>query len=254
MVDERFEYYNRRRRHSSIGYRRPEKYAKEKLKSGENIDPKPWLTLALTVVRKCGARSPVKLKESANSFAAKRAFYPARFLWTGGLRPPPGDLVAQPVKPERLNLMERFLSGEGQHCLSKIIPEAPNRSQKVVSVLKRPVIITINRAPFWVIGIVQKESSKLCVPGAFPNDDLQRLWIHVVLFPGHFHVHVTFKKGYDIHLGSPARSDCYFTASTATANFGQESPHCSAPADLRLARRRFGFVFIPTTSGARILS
>ena len=41
VVDERFEYYNRRRRHSSIGYRRPEEYAKEKLKSGENIDPKP---------------------------------------------------------------------------------------------------------------------------------------------------------------------------------------------------------------------
>ena len=41
VIDERFEYYNRRRRHSSIGHRRPEEYAKEKLKSGENIDPKP---------------------------------------------------------------------------------------------------------------------------------------------------------------------------------------------------------------------
>ena len=30
--DERFEYYNRRRRHSSIGYKRPEEYVKEKLK------------------------------------------------------------------------------------------------------------------------------------------------------------------------------------------------------------------------------
>ena len=43
-------------------------------------------------------------------------------------------------------------------------------------------------------------------------------------------------------------------ASTATANFGQESPHRSAPGDLRLARRRFGFAFIPTTSGGRIFS
>ena len=31
-IDERFEYYNRRRRHSSIGYKRPEEYVKEKLK------------------------------------------------------------------------------------------------------------------------------------------------------------------------------------------------------------------------------
>ena len=38
-IDERFEYYNRRRRHSSIGYKRPQEYAKEKLKTGENIDP-----------------------------------------------------------------------------------------------------------------------------------------------------------------------------------------------------------------------
>ena len=41
VLDERFEYYNRRRRHSSIGHRRPEEYAREKLKTGENIDPKP---------------------------------------------------------------------------------------------------------------------------------------------------------------------------------------------------------------------
>ena len=41
VIDERFEYYNRRRRHSSIGQRRPEEYAKNKLKTGENIDPNP---------------------------------------------------------------------------------------------------------------------------------------------------------------------------------------------------------------------
>ena len=41
VIDERFEYYNRRRRHSSIGHRRPEEYAKEKLNTGENIDPDP---------------------------------------------------------------------------------------------------------------------------------------------------------------------------------------------------------------------
>ena len=41
VIDERFEYYNRRRRHSSIGQRRPEEYAKDKLKTGENIDPNP---------------------------------------------------------------------------------------------------------------------------------------------------------------------------------------------------------------------
>ena len=39
VIDERFEYYNRRRRHSSIGHQRPEEYAKDKLKTGENIDP-----------------------------------------------------------------------------------------------------------------------------------------------------------------------------------------------------------------------
>ena len=38
-IDERFEYYNRWRRHSSIGYKRPQEYAKGKLKTGENIDP-----------------------------------------------------------------------------------------------------------------------------------------------------------------------------------------------------------------------
>ena len=41
VIDDRFEYYNRRRRHSSIGHRRPEEYAKEKLNTGENIDPDP---------------------------------------------------------------------------------------------------------------------------------------------------------------------------------------------------------------------
>ena len=41
VIDERFEYYNRRRRHSSIGHRRPEGYAREKLKTGEDIDPEP---------------------------------------------------------------------------------------------------------------------------------------------------------------------------------------------------------------------
>ena len=39
VIDERFEYYNHRRRHSSIGHRRPEEYAKEKLNTGENINP-----------------------------------------------------------------------------------------------------------------------------------------------------------------------------------------------------------------------
>lgn len=39
IIDQRFEYYNRRRRHSSIGYEKPEEYVKEKLKTGENIDP-----------------------------------------------------------------------------------------------------------------------------------------------------------------------------------------------------------------------
>lgn len=39
VIDQRFEYYNRRRRHSSIGHRRPEEYAKEQLNNGENIDP-----------------------------------------------------------------------------------------------------------------------------------------------------------------------------------------------------------------------
>ena len=58
MVDEQFEYYNRRWRHSSIGYRRPEKYAKEKLKSGENIDPKPWPTLALKSGSKMWGKIP----------------------------------------------------------------------------------------------------------------------------------------------------------------------------------------------------
>lgn len=41
VIDERFEYYNRRRRHSSIGQQKPEEYAKDKLKTGENIDPNP---------------------------------------------------------------------------------------------------------------------------------------------------------------------------------------------------------------------
>ena len=43
------------------------------------------------------------------------------------------------------------------------MPEAPNRSQKVVSVLKCSVIETLNRTPFWMIGIVQKPPGKLCV-------------------------------------------------------------------------------------------
>ena len=38
-IDARFEYYNRRRRHSSIGYKRPQEYAKERLNTEENIDP-----------------------------------------------------------------------------------------------------------------------------------------------------------------------------------------------------------------------
>ena len=191
------------------------------------------------------------------------AMFPGSLFWfvshlnqTDAVRivDPSRDLVAQLVKPERLNLIKSVLVHKRQPWLSKVIPEAPNRSQKVVSVLKCSVIETINRTPFWVIGIVQKTSGKLCVQVAFRNDDPKRLWIHVVLFPGHFHVHVTFKKGYDIHSGSPARSDWYFTASTATANFGQESPHRSAPANLRLARRRFGLAFIAASSGARIFS
>ncbi len=103
---------------------------------------------------------------------------------------PPGDLVAQPVKPERLKFIKRFLIYERKHGLLKVIPEAPNRSQKVVTVLKHSVIEMLNRAPFWVISIVQKRSGKLCVPVAFRNDDPKRLAIHVVLFRGHFHVHV----------------------------------------------------------------
>ena len=39
VIDQRFEYYNHRRRHSPIGHRRPEEYAKEKLNTGENIIP-----------------------------------------------------------------------------------------------------------------------------------------------------------------------------------------------------------------------
>ena len=42
---------------------------------------------------------------------------------------PPGDLVAQPVKPERLKFIKRFLIYEQKHGLLKVIPEAPNRSQ-----------------------------------------------------------------------------------------------------------------------------
>ena len=61
---------------------------------------------------------------------------------------PPVELVAQPVKPERSNLVKRVLLYERQPGLSKVIPEAPNRSQKVVSMLKCSVIETINGAPF----------------------------------------------------------------------------------------------------------
>ena len=60
---------------------------------------------------------------------------------------PPGDLVAQPVKPERLKFIKRFLIYERKHGLLKVIPEAPNRSQKVVTVLKNSVIEMLNRAP-----------------------------------------------------------------------------------------------------------
>ena len=152
---------------------------------------------------------------------------------------PPGDLLAQPVQPERLNIIKRFLSCEREGCLSKISPPAPNRRQKVVSTLKRSVIKTVMRTPFWVSGIVQKGSSKLCVPVACTNDDPKRFGIHVVLFPGHFHVLVTFKTGSDVHAIPPARSE----------NVGQD--HRRAPADLRLARRRFGIMAL---SGTRIFS
>ena len=67
----------------------------------------------------------------------------------------------------------------------------------------------------------------------------KRFGIHVVLFPGHFHVLVTFKTGSDVHAIPPARSE----------NVGQD--HRRAPADLRLARRRFGIMAL---SGTRIFS
>ena len=38
------------------------------------------------------------------------------------------------------------------------------------------------------------------------NDDPKCLVIHVVLFRGHLHVHVTFETRSEIHLGPPARS------------------------------------------------
>ena len=71
-----------------------------------------------------------------------------------------------------------------------------------------------------------------------------------MLFPGHFHVHVTVETRYDPHLGSPENSTWCFTASTATTMFVQKSLHGSAPADLRLSRRRFGLAFIAASSGA----
>ena len=64
---------------------------------------------------------------------------------------PPGDLVAQPVKPELLNFINRFLIYERLHALLKVIPEAPSRRQKVMSMFKRAVVEMLNRAPFWVI-------------------------------------------------------------------------------------------------------
>ena len=70
-------------------------------------------------------------------------------------------------------------------------------SQKVVCALKRSVIEALNRAPFQVIGIVQNTPGKLCVQVALPNDDPKRRTIHVVLFFGHLHVHVTIKTGHD---------------------------------------------------------
>ena len=47
VVDERFEYYNRRRRHSSNRLSEAREVRQRKTKSGEKIDPKPWPTLAL---------------------------------------------------------------------------------------------------------------------------------------------------------------------------------------------------------------
>ena len=38
-----------------------------------------------------------------------------------------------------------------------------------------------------------------CVQVALPNDDPKRRTIHVVLFFGHLHVHVTIKTGHDPH-------------------------------------------------------
>ena len=44
-------------------------------------------------------------------------------------QPWPMMTIAQPVKPERLKFIKRFLIYEREHGLLKVIPEAPNRSQ-----------------------------------------------------------------------------------------------------------------------------
>ena len=80
------------------------------------------------------------------------------------------------------------------------MPEAPHRSQKVVSVLKCSVVETLNRTPFCVVGIVQKTAGELCVQVALRNDDPERLPVHIVLLAGDFHVHVIFEKRDDPHL------------------------------------------------------
>ena len=84
---------------------------------------------------------------------------------------PPLNLPAQPVKPETWGLVKRFLAHERQRQLPIVMPEAPDRSQKVVSMLKCSVIETINPAPFSVIGIGQNNSGKLRVQVAPRNND-----------------------------------------------------------------------------------
>ena len=143
---------------------------------------------------------------------------------------PPRNLPAHPVKPEPWGLVKRFLAFERQHQLPIVMPEAPDRSQKVVSMLKCSVIETINRAPFWVIGIVQNKSANSAYRLHRETMILSACGYTSCCFQATSMSTSPSKKGktYTWSLQHILAGRC-FTASTATANCAPQSPHHDLP-------------------------
>ena len=85
------------------------------------------------------------------------------------------------------------------------MPDPPDRGKNVMRSLEGSVIESLDRSPVRMSRVVQQGTGAEREQVTFPDDDAERIAIHIVLLPRHLIVIVTVKPGKDQHRESPGR-------------------------------------------------